>query len=132
VVGQSSIIVSLPEVLTAGTEIWLDVRYSGPVTPQAFDREAIQVGQSSAQQERLEIPLQPRYLYSNRSYWYPQATVTDYATATVRITVPNDYDVIATGQPVEAPTLPPGGNEAPRRGKTFTAVNCAALPDFPR
>ena len=120
VVGQSSIIVSLPEVLTAGTEIWLDVRYSGPVAPQAFDREAIQVGQSSAaQQERLEIPLQPRYLYSNRSYWYPQATVTDYATATVRITVPNDYDVIATGQPVEAPTLPPGGNEAPRRGKTF-------------
>jgi peptidase M1-like protein len=120
VVGQNSIIVNLPEVLTAGTEIWLDVRYSGPVAPQAFDREAIQIGQQAqSQQERVEIPLQPRYLYSNRSYWYPQATVTDYATATVRITVPNDYDVIATGQPVEAPTLPSGGSDAQRRRKTF-------------
>ena len=119
VVGQNSIIVNLPEVLAAGTEFWLDVRYSGPVTPQTFDREAIQIGQTPPPQERVEIPLQPRYLYSNRSYWYPQATVTDYATATVRITVPNDYDVIATGQPVESPTLPPGGNDAQRRRKTF-------------
>jgi len=119
VVGQNSVIVNLPETLTSGTEIWLDVRYSGPVTPQAFDREAIQIGQAQSQQERIEIPLQPRYLYSNRSYWYPQATVTDYATATVRITVPNDYDVVATGQPVEAPTLPPGGSDAQRRRKTF-------------
>src|SRR6476660_4481231 len=37
VVGQNSIIVNLPEVLAPGTEIWLDVRYSGPVGPQTFD-----------------------------------------------------------------------------------------------
>jgi len=120
VVGQNSLIVNLPEVLSAGTELWLDVRYSGPVTPQAFDREAIQVGQSQNQQEqRIEIPLAPRYLYSNRSYWYPQSTVTDYATATIRITVPSEYDAIATGQPVESPTLPAGGGDAQRRRKTF-------------
>ena len=120
VVGQNSLIVNLPEVLSAGTELWLDVRYSGPVTPQAFDREAIQVGQSQNQQEqRIEIPLAPRYLYSNRSYWYPQSTVTDYATATIRITVPSEYDAIATGQPVESPTLPAGGADAQRRRKTF-------------
>ena len=118
VVGQNSIIVNLPEVLAAGTELLLDVRYGGPVIPQAFDREAIQIGQS-AQQERVEIPLQPRYLYSNRSYWYPQATVTDYATATIRATVPNDFDVIATGQPVESPTLPPVAGDNQRRRKTF-------------
>ncbi|MFL6278941.1 MAG: M1 family aminopeptidase [Vicinamibacterales bacterium] len=120
VVGQSSIIVNLPEVLAAGTELWLDVRYGGPVAPQAFDREAIQIGQPpTAQEQRIEIPLQPRYLYSNRSYWYPQSTVTDYATATIRVTVPADYDAIATGQPVESPTLPPGGGETPRRRKTY-------------
>ena len=96
------------------------MRYGGPVVPQAFDREAIQVGQAQAPQEqRIEIPLQPRYLYSNRSYWYPQATVTDYATATIRVTVPNDYDAIATGQPVESPTLAPGGADNQRRRKTF-------------
>jgi peptidase M1-like protein len=120
VVGQNSIIVNLPEVLASGTELWLDVRYSGPVAPQAFDREAIQIGQAPAPQEqRIEIPLQPRYLYSNRSYWYPQATVTDYATATIRVSVPPDYDAIATGQPVESPTLPPGGADNQRRRKTY-------------
>jgi hypothetical protein len=120
VVGQNSLIVNLPEVLAAGTELWLDVRYGGPVAPQAFDREAIQVGQApAAQEQRIEIPLQPRYLYSNRSYWYPQSTVTDYATATIRVTVPSDYDAIATGQPVESPTLPPGGGDTQRRRKTY-------------
>jgi hypothetical protein len=118
VVGQNSVIVNLPEALAAGTELWLDVRYSGPVAPQTFDREAIQVAQAP-QEERVEIPLQPRYLYSNRSYWYPQATVTDYATATIRVSVPNDFDAIATGQPVESPTLPSGGGENQRRRKTF-------------
>ncbi|MBW8713369.1 MAG: hypothetical protein JF632_04715 [Acidobacteria bacterium] len=118
VVGQNSVIVNLPEALGAGTELWLDVRYSGPVAPQAFDREAIQIAQPP-QEERVEIPLQPRYLYSNRSYWYPQATVTDYATATIRVSVPNDFDAIATGQPVESPTLPPGGGDSQRRRKTF-------------
>ena len=121
VVGQNSIIVNLPEVLAAGTELWLDVKYGGPIAPQAFDREAIQVAQppAPAQEQRIEIPLQPRYLYSNRSYWYPQPTVTDYATSTIRVTVPNDYDAIATGQPVESPTLPPGGVDNQRRRKTF-------------
>ena len=94
VVGQNSIIVNLPEVLAAGTELWLDVRYTGPVVPQAFDREAIQIAQGPpAQDQRIEIPLQSRYLYSNRSYWYPQSTVTDYATATIRVTVPADFGV---------------------------------------
>ena len=120
VVGQNSIIVNLPEVLASGTELWLDVRYGGPVVPQAFDREAIQIAQGPPPPEqRLEIPLQSRYLYSNRSYWYPQSTVTDYATATIRVSVPNDYDAIATGQPVESPTLAPGGVENQRRRKTF-------------
>ena len=117
VVGQNSVIVNLPEALGAGTELWLDVRYSGPVAPQAFDREAIQIAQAP-QPERVEIPLQPRYLYSNRSYWYPQATVTDYATATIRVSVPNDFDAIATGQPVGAPTRLPARRQS-RRRKTF-------------
>ena len=131
VVGQNSVIVNLPEVLAAGTELWLDVRYSGPVAPQAFDREAIQVGRRRRQEQRMEIPLQPRYLYSNRSYWYPQATVTDYATATIRVTVPNDYDVIATGQPVESPTLPPGGrtlNGGERPSCSKRLVRCDTWP----
>ena len=98
VVGQNSVIVNLPEVLARDTELWLNVMYAGPVAPQALDREAIQVGQSQSVQESTEMPLQQRFLYSNRSYWYPQSSVTDYATATIRLTIPNEYDAIATGE----------------------------------
>ena len=122
VVGQSSVIVNLPAVLARDTEIWLDVLYSGPVAPQTFDREAVQVGGTQAPAaEPIEILLQRRFLYSNRSYWYPQSTVTDYATASIRVTVPSEYDVIATGEPVGPPTpLPGAGAElGARRRKTF-------------
>jgi len=41
---------------------------------------------------------EPRFIYTHRSWWYPQATVTDYATARLRITVPAHYDVVASGE----------------------------------
>jgi hypothetical protein len=41
---------------------------------------------------------EPRFIYSNRSHWYPQSTVSDYATATLRIMVPPDADCVATGE----------------------------------
>lgn len=118
VVGQNSVIVNLPAVLARDTELWLNVVYGGPVAPQTFDREAIQVGQVQPAQEPAEIPLQQRFLYSNRSYWYPQSSVTDYATATIRLTVPNDYDAIATGELVGPPETP-AGESAQRRRKTY-------------
>ena len=118
VIGQNSVIVNLPAVLARNTELWLNVVYGGPVAPQTFDREAIQVGQSQSAQEPTEIPLQQRFLYSNRSYWYPQSSVTDYATATIRLTVPNDYDAIATGELVGPPESP-AGESGQRRRKTY-------------
>jgi hypothetical protein len=118
VVGQNSVIVNLPAVLARDTELWLNVAYGGPVAPQAFDREAIQLGQSRPAQEPIEIPLQQRFLYSNRSYWYPQSTVTDYATATIRLTIPIEYDAIATGELVGPPESR-AGESGQRRRKTY-------------
>jgi len=43
------------------------------------------------------IPPEPRWIYSNRSYWYPQSPINDFATARIRVTVPQPLDVIATG-----------------------------------
>ncbi len=117
VIGQHSVIVNLPATLARDTEIWLNVVYSGPVAPQAFDREAIQIGQPP-DQEPTQIPLQPVYLYSNRSYWYPQSTVTDYATASIRVTVPYDFDAVASGEPA-GPSSPVAGDTGQRRRKTF-------------
>ncbi len=118
VVGQNSLIVNLPAQLVRDTELWLDVVYRGRLPPQGLDREAIDLGQQDLQETQI-IPIEPRFLYSNRSYWYPQATVTDYATAKVRITVPNDFDVVASGDPAGPPAPPPGVVDPGRRRKTY-------------
>jgi hypothetical protein len=112
-VGQNSVIVNLPVTIVAGTEMWLEIRYGGRLEPQQIDREAIQI------REELQdtILLEPRYLYSNRSYWYPQSVVTDYATLALRITVPAEYDVVASGDPVGEPMPPPGDAESGQRAR---------------
>ncbi len=119
VVNQNSLIVSLPATVLRGTELWLNVLYSGRVTPQELDREAITPPQD---REVVVIPPEPRFLYSHRAYWYPQSTVSDYATSKLAITVPSDYEVIATGSPTGQPSPPPGVSEPgqkPRRVFVF-------------
>ncbi|MCA1648712.1 MAG: hypothetical protein LC753_00080 [Acidobacteria bacterium] len=113
VVGQNTVIVNLPTAAVRKSEIWLNVIYGGRLEPQTLDREAIALAQDF--QEPAVIPLEPRFVYSNRSYWYPQSTVTDYADATLRITVPAEYDVIASGAAIGQPAPPPGAVEPGQR-----------------
>ena len=47
----------------------------------------------------LLIPPEPNFLLSSRSYWYPQNPITDYATATLRVIVPEGYGCAASGLP---------------------------------
>jgi Peptidase family M1 domain len=120
-VGQNSVLVNLPATIVGGTDLWLNVLYSGRLEQQELDREALQIRQES---QEPGIPLEPRFMYSNRSYWYPQSTVTDYATLTLRITVPADFDVVASGDPVGTPVPPPGVAEPgqrPRKMYVFTS-----------
>ena len=122
VVNQNLLIISLPGAVTHGTELWLNILYSGPLPPQQIDREAIGVRQETRQ--AMPIPPEPRYLYSNRGYWYPQSIVTDYATATMKISVPQHYDVVATGSPAGPPGPAPGvtaDGERPLRRFVFEA-----------
>ena len=91
-----------------GTDLTLVVRYSGLLPAPAFDENWI------GRQRHLYDGLtpfgigEPRYVYSNTAYWYPQSTVTDYATATMDLTVPADYGVVASGEPDEG--NPPVGS----------------------
>ncbi len=105
VVGQHSLIVNLPAPVQRDREISLNIIYSGRIVPQELDREAIAVAQD---QDKIQIPLEPRYIYSNRAYWYPQGTVTDYATARLRITLPREFDAVATGMPAADVAPAPG------------------------
>jgi hypothetical protein len=126
VVGQNSVIVNLPTTVRRDTELSLVVVYSGRIQPQSLEREAITV-QAQVQEESVQIRLEPQYLYSNRSYWYPQAPVTDYATGELRIIVPPEFDVVATGTPAGPAAPAPGPVESGQRPRKMFVFE-AKLP----
>lgn len=126
VVGQNSVIVNLPTTLRRDAELSLFVVYSGRIQPQSLEREAIAV-QAQVQEEQIQIRLEPQYLYSNRSYWYPQSIVTDYATGELRIAVPPEFDVVATGTPAGPPAPAPGPVESGERARKMFVFE-AKLP----
>ena len=101
VVGQNSVLVSLPQLLERDRVLTFDFVYSGRLDPQGLDREAIALQGQAPTTPPIDSPIllpEPRFLYSNRVYWHPQASVTDYATATLRITVPSEFQVVASGR----------------------------------
>lgn len=100
--GQNSIIVNLPVTLMRDADLTLVINYSGRLTPQETDNESLQV--EAIPDEIHSFQPEPNYLLSSRSYWYPQNGISDYSTATLRITVPPGYSCIASGQPAGTAT----------------------------
>ncbi|MBF8300437.1 MAG: pepN 3 [Acidobacteria bacterium] len=93
---QNSVIVNLPVALERNAELTLVVAYAGRVNPQNVEDEGVQA--SGERGEESMITPEPNFLLSNRAYWYPQNPITDYATATLRITVPEGFGCVASGQ----------------------------------
>jgi len=118
IVGQNNVLVTLPRPAERGEAITLDVLYNGRLDPQGFDREALAPeGQAQTQDPLMpEVVLapEPRFMYSNRVHWYPQGAVSDFATATMELTVPSEYQIVASGSLVKS-TLSEG--PAPARGQ---------------
>ena len=98
---QNSIVINLPTTLTRDSDITLVISYTGRLPSQEVDREALRVS-SQSQEDFPLMQYEPSYLLSSRSYWYPQNTVTEYATATLRITVPPGYAAVGSGEPIGA------------------------------
>jgi Peptidase family M1 domain len=120
--GQQSVVVSLPTSVQAGLPITLDVAYSGVIRPQPTNQEAM--GQyPTVLDEQPSVQLEESYLYSNQSYWYPQAPASGYATATLHVSVPRYYSCVASGELVKSVvTDPPEGSAVPpSRHFTFVA-----------
>ncbi len=129
--GQNLVVINLPGLVMPGTEFSVTITYAGRLMPQAADRETAQAdtaGQPPRGQNAVRLPTaamagEPVFLYSSRSYWYAQNPTGGYSTATLRISVPANLSVIATGMP--APDSPrdleaaPGA--PPRRVFEFTA-----------
>lgn len=138
VAGQSGVIVSLPQIVERGTTFVLDVFYSGRLPAQQIDREAItveadtaiQAQPNPAGQQDLVVPPEPRFLYSNRTYWYPQASVTDFATAALQVTVPAQYQVVGSGTLLNN-TVTPMTEGARRSGDVRSERTVQFLADRP-
>ena len=116
--GQSNLVIGLPESAPAGTELTVTVRYSGLLAGQEPDENWL--GRQRQWLTGGGAPFgvaAPRYIYSNASYWYPQSLVSDYATATMALTVPAGYGVVASGEPRDGnpPAWPGAEGTGPRR-----------------
>jgi hypothetical protein len=121
--GQNSFIVNLPTTLSRDDWINLQVFYAGRLPSQSVEREVVQVATQDVENPFYEP--EPRIVYSNRSYWYPQSTVGDYALARMRLTVPVRLSVVASGRLASgSPTPVTGGprDGEPRRTFTFDAT----------
>ncbi|MBU22065.1 MAG: hypothetical protein CL476_03025 [Acidobacteria bacterium] len=101
--GQNTMILNLPSRVPAGDTFTLTVDYNGELPAEAVDHQAIVPRDLSLlESSRFVHPTirsgpEPHYLYSSRSFWYPQSTVTDFAPATISITVPPDFGCVASG-----------------------------------
>jgi Peptidase family M1 domain len=125
IVGQNNIIVNLPSLVAKDTVLSFDFEYSGRLNPQVIDREAAMPQGLPGQPQGTNIQPQetspflvepePRYLYSTHVYWYPQAPVTDYATASLRLRMPSEFQVTATGSFVNS-SVGPDQQSATGRG----------------
>jgi hypothetical protein len=93
---QDSLVVNLPGPLASGSVFTVTISYAGPIEPQSLEQEVIATEQT-LQDDRPRVEPEPSLVYSNRSYWYPQTSVSDYATATIRLTLPPGAGAVCTG-----------------------------------
>ena len=115
--GQNMIAVNMPHTLLQDSDLTLIVEYAGRVESQSLDIDTVRADSLPS----TVVTPESKYLLSNRSYWYPQNPIGDYATASLRLTVPSDYRVVASGEPVaEAGTVTPTEGPAVPSGNTFS------------
>ena len=103
--GQNNLVINLPSEIPGGTQFTATVSYAGDLPAQQLEENWIASRLFMFDATEMYGVGEPRYIYSNRSYWYPQARFTDYATATLELTVPPRWGVVASGTPLD--TNPP-------------------------
>jgi hypothetical protein len=99
--GQNSLVVNLPAPVSRNDVLVMTVRYAGRLEPQGVERENIRV-QSVTRPGNIATGVlepEPHYVYSNHAAWYAQSPVSDYGTATIRLTVPSSFSAACSGEP---------------------------------
>jgi hypothetical protein len=122
---QNAVLVNLPQPVARDFPLTLTIDYAGRLERQRIQDESVL---RTSQPDAIPfVPAEPKWLFSNRNYWYPQNQVSDYATARVRLSVPSDYHVVSSGildggSPMTAPSVPVEGSSRviPRVTYAFT------------
>jgi hypothetical protein len=99
--GQNTVVVNMPRTLLQDSDLTLVLTYTGGVPNQELDSDTIAIA-ADAQEQTPGESREHSLMLSNRSYWYPQNPVPDYATASIRVSVPPGYTCIASGHPIPA------------------------------
>jgi hypothetical protein len=101
VTGQNEVIINLPEALPPNRILDLEFVYGGRLPAVPPEREALDMAQEQAPNEFFANTVEPSYIYTGRSGWYPEGPVSDYATANLVLRVPEAYSSVASGAPDE-------------------------------
>lgn len=117
--GRDSVLLNLPAPLQPGSEVVFAIAYSGRLPSQAVDQEAM--GQDGFPPPPAPLSEQDYYLLSTKSYWYPQPETSNYASATLRLTLPADFTCVASGEPLEGFRSVVAASGRPMRAWAFRA-----------
>jgi hypothetical protein len=101
---QNTILVNMPRTMPQDSDLTLIVTYSGRLPAQDLDMDTFQIA-PDAKPSTQPGEVERSYLLSNRAYWYPQNPIPDYATASLRITVPEGFRAVASGEAVPENSL---------------------------
>lgn len=99
--GQNSILVSLGSLAGRLGRLNLSIEYGGRLPAGTVDSEIMQ-GQTFGVEETPTFFMDPALIYSRRRWFYPQFGDDDYATSTLKVTVPTGWMVVSGGVRTEA------------------------------
>lgn len=100
--GQDTVLVSMGQLSESVGRLHLSVDYIGRLPAGTVESEILQVNQDVAADEGPAFFIDPALIYSRRRSFYPQVGEEDYATSTLRVTVPADWTVVSGGTRTEA------------------------------
>ena len=124
--GPDSLVISLPDAAPIGTQFSVVVSYSGLLRAQAADENWLARVRTLFRANPVAVLGERRYIYSGSTAWYPRSVVPDFATATMELTVPADYGIIASGDAADDnPPLPQPDNQSGPKSYRFTTLQPA-------